>query len=496
MAVKNSITGDEKERKETIEKILEYKLPSEANVVSIIYKKPSLLLDTNLSINDFSIKEWKVLFAIAYELVVKEKKNSLDDITIGFYLEKHDKLREKYEEFGGYDTIKKAMGYVAVENFEGYVAELRKWYSVLSLCVNGFPVKEKLHKFVDMTSTEIYQSYEVLLNSTFINLDSDIKAYDICDGIFELIEELDQGDECGLPYNNLPMLNETIGGQKKGNITLIGGVSNAGKSTFLRNAVLPTSINSNNRYVIIINEEGKKKWQIELIVWVANNIYDFNLQKKIVKKGKYGSEVKEMIMKCAEWLSDKTQNKIITLLPFQRFTSQKAIQVIRKYANLGVENFILDTFKMDAGTQGDNSWLQMQQSMVDIYDVVKPEALNLNILITFQLNKASSKQRFFTQDNIGVAKNIVDPTSTCIMIRDVLPDEYEGEKHELNIYRLEGKNNKTKVEVKLDRNKRYQVLFIVKNRDGAANQYQIVIEHDLSRNIIKEVGVVNIRPDF
>ena len=64
------------------------------------------------------------------------------------------------------------------------------------------------------------------------------------------------------------------------------------------------------------------------------------------------------------------------------------------------------------------------------------------------------------------------------------------------MYRLEGKNNKTKLPVTLDKDKNYQLLFIVKNREGSANTFQVVIEHDLSRNILKEVGVTNVPVDF
>ena len=163
---------------------------------------------------------------------------------------------------------------------------------------------------------------------------------------------------------------------------------------------------------------------------------------------------------------------------------------------MGVKYFLLDTFKLDAGKVNDNSWLEMQQNMVEINDVVKPEAKNLHILITFQLAKGSAKQRFYTQDNIGVAKNIIDPASTCIMVRDLFDDECTGEKRELKVYRLEGKNNKSKIPQKLEHGKRYQILFIIKNREGSANTYQIVVEHDMSRNTIKEIGITNVPVDF
>ena len=82
------------------------------------------------------------------------------------------------------------------------------------------------------------------------------------------------------------------------------------------------------------------------------------------------------------------------------------------------------------------------------------------------------------------------------MIRDVYDDEYEGGKKKLNVYRLEGENGKSQIAVKLDKNKRYQLVFVVKNREGSANQRQIVVEHDLSRNVMKEIGVCNVPIDF
>ena len=64
---------------------------------------------------------------------------------------------------------------------------------------------------------------------------------------------------------------------------------------------------------------------------------------------------------------------------------------------------------------------------------IKAENKNVHILITFQLAKGSVKQRYYTQDNIGMSKNIIDPASTCLMIRGVYYDEYSGEKRALDV---------------------------------------------------------------
>ena len=490
------LSAFEQELIETIKQICEYEEACEANIVSILYKIPDAIYDTNLELNEFHNNIWRVYWTIANDIIKLEKKNVLDDITVGLYLEKHPKLKAKYEEYGGYETITNAGAYVKTENLDGYIQELRKWNGVIKLAKRGCPVKDRLSEYCDMTAEEIYNEWEAYLNDIFVNIDCDVKSYDICDGIDELIDELDKGMALGLPYNNMDMLTKETGGQYLGCITLVGGLSNVGKSTFARNAVIPTAIKEKERVVAMINEDDLKKWQRELLVFVANNIIKEDLQKYVVRNGHYTDEIKGVLHKAVEWIKEQTQNHILTVIPFKRYKTSNAIKVLKKYSSMGVKYFILDTFKMDAGAVSEKSWLELQQNMVEINDVVKPESKNLHILITFQLAKGSAKQRYYTQDNVGMAKNIIDPVFTCIMIRDLYDDEYTGERRELKVYRLEGKNGRTKIPVKLDREKNYQILFLIKNKEGSTGQYQIVIENDTSRNIMKEVGITNVPVDF
>lgn len=497
MAEKKKLTPYQEEKLKCAKQVKEYKVACEANIVSIFYKKPELMYDYQLKLEDFSENTWRVYWQIAYDIIVKEKKSVLDDITVGLYLEKHSKLKQKYDEYGGYDTIDKATEYIKTSNISGYVNELKKWETVIRMIASGFPVTDQIKEFVDMSLDEIYKEYDALLNHIFINAEEDVMSYSLSDGIYDLIEQLNEGIAVGLPYDNMPTLTKETGGQLPGNITLVGGLSNMGKTTLTRTMLIPSAVKYGERLVILVNEEGKAKWQRELIVWVANNIYKTDLQKFVVRDGKFSDEVKELLYKCADWIAEKSENNMLTIIPFSRYETQKAIRVIKKYASLGVKYFILDTYKADAGSRSDRMWLDMQQNMVDIYDTVKAEGgKNVHITITFQLAKSSARQRFYSQDNIGMAKSIIDPASTCLMLRDVFEDEYTGERNELKVYRLDGKNNKSKIPVKLDHDKHYQLIFIVKNREGAANNIQIVCEHDMSRNLLKEVGFTSVPVDF
>lgn len=499
MAEKNKkLTPFEQELVDTANKVAEFKTAAEANVVAILYKNPEEFYNVNLTLEDFSSNDWRVYYQIAHDIVVVEKKNVVDDMTVGLYLEKHPKLKKKYLEYGGYDTIEAAKAYVKTENLHGYIEELRKWRAVLKLCKRGFSVKDRLSDFADMTAQDIYNEFEGLLNDTFVNIDSDVKSYDISYQIDELIDELDKGLAVGMPYYNMEMVTRETGGMYHGSITLVGGLSNVGKSTFARTAILPTVIDKKEPIVIMLNEDSIKKWQRELLVFVVNNKLNFDLQKHIVRDGKYERfpEVREKLEEAAQWIKEQTQNHIITVIPFQNFSTDKVIKIIRKYSSMGVKQFLVDTYKLDAGKVSANSWLELQQNMVAINDVIKPEANNVHIMLTFQLAKGSANQRYYTQDNIGVSKNIIDPASTCLMLRNVYDDEKEGGKRALKVCKLEGKNGTTKIPVTLDPDKHYQIVFIVKNREGSANQYQIVLEHDMSRNVLNEIGVTNVPIDF
>ena len=106
---KKEPTAYEQQLIDAVQKIKEFKLNCEANIVSIMYKNPELIYtNEKMRVEDFSNNIWRVYFNIAYDIVIKEKKQSLDEITVGLYLEKHDKLKVKYEEYLGYDTIEKA----------------------------------------------------------------------------------------------------------------------------------------------------------------------------------------------------------------------------------------------------------------------------------------------------------------------------------------------------------------------------------------------------
>ena len=336
-----------------------------------------------------------------------------------------------------------------------------------------------------------------IINHIFANAETDIKTYNACDGIHDLIDELNKGQGVGLPFDNCPLLNKEVGGFNcNGNIYGLGANSGIGKSTTAMNYLLPSILKYDEKIVFFINEEDEKKVRKELLVWVANNIFNQELHKYILRDGNFNEETMALLRKCAEWIEEKKDSKNVIIVPLPRYSAKIVIKLIKKYAGMGVKYFVLDTLKQSFDAMSDSVWESMMSDMVELYDTVKPASKNVGLFVTYQLGKASLKMRYYTNNEIGMAKGIVDVMSANIMMRRPFDDEFEGGKRELICYKLEGKNGKSKIPFKLKRDGHYMLTFISKNRFGQADSYQIVSEYDLSTNRHKDIGITNVPQDF
>lgn len=485
---KKEISAFQQEQINTHRWLIQQLIPSETNIVAVFFKEPELMFSyDNITIDTFHENCWKVYYTIINDVYVKENKKTLDEYTISFYLEKHLKLKQAYDEYGGYSTLENISKYIEVNNLDGFIKENDKIKVIIKLNAKGFPVKNYMNKLMDMSIDDMYNFYDATFNDIFShsNIDFDLKSYDISYGIDDLYNELKNGSMIGLPYQGMNYLTSNTNGCTVGDLTLVGGITNVGKSSFVRNVHMISLLKHKERVVIFINEEDIKKWQRELIVFIANNVLDGRLNKFTLRNGNWNEEQDLLIRKSMKVIKDLKDKKYITIIPFKTYKTSLLIKMIKKYSSLGVKYFILDTFKQSADSPNQQAWQAMKQEMVQIYDTIKPIARNVHMLCTFQLAKSSARQRYFTIDNIGESKSIADVASVCIMLRNVLDDEKFGGKRELSVYRVNDDN--VEEQVRLSPDKHYQIAFIVKTREGSTSR-QVVFEHDLGRNIVKEIG--------
>lgn len=494
MAEKNTskLTPFQKQQAEAAKQILEYKLGAEASIVSMIYKNPDLLRETNLELNDIHNNCWRVYFEIARDLIVNEKKVTLSEVDIGLYLEKHPKLADKYyNEYGGYQTIESAGSYIKEENFDSYVRDLRKWNVVAKLVKHGFPCdKARLSEICDMSAEELYDEYTVYLNDIFANIDNNIKSYNGFDGMKNLVDELDAGKNVGIPFANCEILNRETGGMLGGNIIGFGASSGVGKSTLSINYVFPTIMKHDLKALFIINEEDEQKFRKEALIWYCSNVLKHPIPKRVLRDGNFDKETKEILYKAAEWFESQKEKRHITIIPLEQYTARTVIKLIKKYTKMGVDVIVLDTLKESYDSRDKESWKSLMTDCVDFYDCIKHT--NTCMIITYQLVK--NKSKYLTNADIGISKGILDIFSLNIFFRRPLQTEYENGKDELYCYNPI-KNSNSKIEFKLNKDKHYMIGFISKNRFGMSD-IQIISEADFSINQYKDLGYCNVLQDF
>lgn len=488
----NKLSPFEQKQAEAARQILEYKLGAEASIVSMIYKNPDLLRETNLELNDIHNNCWRVYFAIAYDMIVNEKMATLSEVDIGLYLEKHSKLADKYyNEYGGYQTIENASAYIKEENFDSYVRDLRKWNVVARLVKYGFPCdKARLSEICDMSAEELYDEYTVYLNDIFANIDNNIKSYNGFADMKNLIDELDAGKNVGIPFANCDILNRETGGMLGGNIIGFGAASGVGKSTLSINYIFPSMLKYNLKALFIINEEDQNKFKKEAIVWYCSNILKHPIPKRVLRDGNFDKDTKEVLYKAAEWFENQKENHNITIIPLEQYTARTVIKLIKKYTKMGCDVICLDTLKESYDARDKESWKSLMTDCVDFYDCIKHT--NTCMVITYQLVK--NKSKYLTNADIGISKGILDIFSLNIFFRRPLQTEYEGGKDELYCYNPI-KNSNSRLEFKLHKDKHYMIGFISKNRHGMSD-IQIVSEADFSVNQYKDLGYCNVVQDY
>ena len=345
---KSKKTTWEIECEKTEKKINEIVLGVEANIVSTLYAKPDLLYGYDLSLNDFSSNVWKVFYVIINDIILNEGKTEIDEITVGFYLQKHEKLKEKFSEYGGWDTIQQAMSFIKVENFESQYRELHKWNTIKVMLKQGFPIAQDFSKLSDLSLDEIYDLYNAKINHIFANADCEVKSYDITDGLSEYIDELDKGITSDLPLDSAPILNSLISTFQRGTIIGLGASTGTGKTTTLLRLILPSIINQKKKLLILLNESNQHQIQSELIIYVANNVLKYDLQKQVLKRGGFTDDVRKILKESMEYINKLKDQHLITIIPLERFDVGQCVKLLRKYHAMGVNYAILDTFKTNA----------------------------------------------------------------------------------------------------------------------------------------------------
>lgn len=476
------------------QKLEQEKSLAESQFVFSLFEDTGYYFDYELVLSDFSNSMWRFYYQMAQEMIEKRKLKKMDAVSVAAYVNsKNDKFQALYEKLGGFDTISKGMELVEAGNVESYYAEIQRYKTLLRLIKAGFPIERNWEAYSTMNLETLNEVLEGLVAEAFVDTQMGTdRVENMFDGVDEMLSAADEGVAKGLPIGSALM--DTIqNGLALGNITMMAANSGVGK-TFLTTLLhILSSIRNAEPVLIIANEEEKSRYAQGLLTAYINSRHPHaNFNKTRFLNGNFTDDEWDLLREARDWYLKKVSDGLVNFVNMNEFSMTKTIRLIKKYAHLyDVKYFILDTLKLDndAGSRvNDNSWLQLQQNMVKLYNTIKPSHLNVHVWVTAQMTKTNRRSRYLDQSMIGMAKNVTDVVSSLMLVRLATQSEKVGDK----ALKVIDANRHQRA---LDEDKDYMIVFWDKNRQGRTNR-QVVLEVDRGLNTIRDVGVTQIDNDL
>lgn len=490
----------------TIEYIKEFVDPSkvhESIFIGYLWNTPTLYgkyKTHKISKDTFTEGIWWFYFYIGKEMYESGIRLFDDVTTYSFITSKPSENGKKsyfdyYNDYGGFSTIDEVVSECDGDkgNDEYHFSEVQKYESLRNLQKQGLldiSNTNLVSKLANMSLKQMQSFFQFKHKESFSHVNSgEVIEYNLIDNLDETIDQLEAGEDAGIPLFESPRLNKKINGQKLGNLMYLVLPSGVGKSSILTEKGVLGLLESGEKGIIFANEEGIKRWRTRLLVTVAARILKKPVARDTVNRGGFSAEIKQTLKEAAEWLQTHRPD-FIKFVQLKKYRIEDVINRIELYRPLGYKHIYFDTFKPDL-SQNVERWLAFSNSAQELYDCIKEESNNCATIATVQL-KIGKEFRYIDLDCIGKSPEIVEVAAVVMAGRLIFADEYPGGKNELDPYNWEkdsGFGGWHKKPYKLDPGKKYLILFLPKNREGSEDE-QIVFEVNYDFNIWKEVALV------
>ena len=456
----------------------------ECNWIFCLYNDPTLISDYKNVKNteDIITTDGIFYYGLARELY-KLGHQVFDNISIYSFLEGKPTLKKKYEELGGFETIKEITNLISVDNVDGYYDELAKNNLLIRLHQSGFPVIDRLDKFSQMTSSEVYDYYDYLLANVSVDKIEKIKVEDLSDGYDAWLEEMDQSQDVGFKVGS-GIMDYILAGVHKENLTLyLAGMGKGKSSSSIPLFILP-AIETGNDVTILCNEQNSKDYRNMIICTVLFQKLTGvkGLNRTSIIRGHYSDLQKEHIREAIAWI--KKQPGKIKFVEMADYDVNNVKKVIKRQSKLGCSYFIFDVLK-NTTDASDKSWALLSDTAKTLFMLAKNE--KVAIVATAQLAFDSMNRTYLDNAAIGKSRGIGECASTIVMFREVQPSEFDKIKPWQWKKNPDGSTSKIKVEYTLDPDKHYIIMFIPKNRFGSTAK-QVVMEFNQDFNTLTDVG--------
>ena len=308
-------------------------------IIGILMKTPSLLSKTdkyNLSIQDFSTRFEKYLFD-SIDCLYHNGAEKISILDIENFLSSNTTAKYTYDTSNGKDYLEDAVEFSQEENFDYYYNHLKKANAIRDLQKIGYdtsflycedltnPKQSEINnKFENLSLNDIFDLVKKkILKTEKKYLRGDVsETRTVFDNLDELLQDSEIRNDVGLPIQG-SIINEIMGGARKGTFCLRSGASGLGKS---RNMVADAcflafpirysieqdkwiQIGSNEKILYITTEQNFKEIQKMILAYLTG------INESKFRYGHFTDKEKNIISGAKKVIEQYKDNFLITKMP-------------------------------------------------------------------------------------------------------------------------------------------------------------------------------------
>lgn len=462
-------------------------MEAEGNVISCFFKDMLLLDDTTFEQHDFITKDGLFYFSMLKKLR-EQGFYSLDEITILSNLSKN--AIKRYTDMGGWDSIQHQIDIINTQNFDVYIDILYRENTMLKMYDDGFNLFKEIDidgkkivpvtLFRRMTAEEVTDWYDARLSTYGTGYSSKILEEEEIDFDDDFIDSCVEGEENGVPFdvagidingeemNCFPFLSRQIMGILEGTLTMMGGFSSAGKSTWFI-TLLMALLNYDRKVLIISNEEKIKKFKVKFMIWLLakHNRY-FKLTKKKMMSGQIDDASRRELKDVQQLWREQYKGRVKFLLINDADMTVVKKKIREHVLRYGYDTVLYDTFKIQEGDfKGNRTDLSLVHDSRELDKLAKK--YNIIMLASVQLAEYMRGRLFLDSSVLSNSKQIKEVLENLFLMRTVYDEELdEKSKFYCRPFRLKKVNDKwIEEEYHPDRTAVWRALFVEKCRSGS-----------------------------
>lgn len=466
--------------------LLKGRLPIEGNVIGCFFQDPLLLDETTCTEKDFITYDGRFYFRLIKAL----RDRKISEVTEVDVQALKEKIYGKFQELGGWESIEQLKEVVNLKNFDVYIDTLYRENILLHLYDDGFNLINEIeinsNKKVSpikllrkMNSEEVLDWWESRLSTYGNGYSASVIEDEIVDYDEDFLQSCIDGEENGVPFNIagldvngddincFPFLSNQINGMLPGTMSMIGGFSSAGKSTWLITFMMALFYR-NQKIILISNEERLKRFKIKFIVWILGKVFRyFKLSKKKISSGDFTEEDVRYFREAMKYFKENIKGKlrIVTINDANMIIVKKKIR--EAALRDGFTCFIYDTFKIEekdfTANRTDLALVRDSRTLATL-----AQKYNMIGMASVQLAEGMRGTLALQASVLSNSKQLKEVLENLFLMRSIYQEELDSKnKYYCRPYRLKKIDDKWVEEpYELDPNGIYRMLFVEKGRAG------------------------------